>query len=1200
MVGSGFSRNALETLPGVKTLPTWGELASKMANELYPQEQGDYLYSEGSLRLAQEYKTAFGRTRLHRFLQHLVRDEDFKPGDRHARLLRLPWRDIFTTNWDTLLERARTSVAERAYNVIRIMDEIPMANRPRIVKLHGSFPAHFPLIFTEEDYRTYPTKFAPFVNTVQQAIMESVFCLIGFSGDDPNFLQWSGWVRDNLGAAAPKLYLAGWLNLPPHRRRMLEDRNVVPIDLARHPKAREWPEHLCHDYAIEWLLHTLEQGQPYDVTNWPSPKEQAHANIPTCLEPVKVVMSNTPQEESAAENTVDRVRELLEVWCHNRKIYPGWLVAPRKAYLALSWKIREWGSQTFRVLADLEPVERLHAVHELVWYREILLEPLSTELESAAEEATKLIDCQRRTIDGVVNPEAKWTAIRGAWRTIALALVTVARHRFDRDVFDQRIKSLSSFLQDDPDIAQRICHERCLWAIYSLDFASLDGLLKDWRIENCDPAWMMRKSALLFEMGQGDEATALAEHALTIIREMPADDRSLARPSREGWALYLAARFENSQAVVNKRWNELASLECNDLMEKRYIEEAIKGEGGTEKAPPFDLGIRSGQILRFSNVRSQAAAYRAIHLSERVGLPPLEAKGIWELAAEKLAVSDPEMAVRLVLRACIGDKDKTLARVLLRSRVATLPAASAKALAEICQKVINYALPRMVGTDAHPGSWIERMRVVIEALSRFVLRLEPDMANAIFDKGLELYRNDHVSRHLPDPVRNLMQRSWEALPEERRTARLLDVLNAPLVGLDNFAAADCRYPDPGDLVEDALPSVRTDDNEGYWQTVVGLLTRGLQAGGEARKRAALRVVSVAFRKQLTEAESSQIAQVLWNEEPTGSSDLPSGTRLFDWVFLVLPEPKPGLAERRFRQKWLDAGSLRTHGSDAILQQVGYAITGLKSNGRPLSLSDVEQSYLTDTVECWSDTPVPHYPDPFMETGWRQSMYDTLDCLHWVLAAIHIPESIGEKLYKKAQDLNQSEMPGFKLIFGLIKAVPNRLDELALWIRTGLSSENDALARGAVVGLYRWLTTSSEVNSQTQPPSDELVLEIGVLIATRRKASLDMALQIAKWVFDEGSDTQRKAICDFVMQGLGSLVEELRYDREHAQDDNINVPLLRWRSTQLALSMAVHGSGNTPAVVRWLEMAENDPLPEVRYAKGPTLVRNLGAGGYCTS
>ena len=76
----------------------------------------------------------------------------------HSRLLQLPWRDVFTTNWDTLLERARRQVVARPFSVVRDMDELPLANKPRIVKLHGSFPAQFPLILTEEDYRTYPTK----------------------------------------------------------------------------------------------------------------------------------------------------------------------------------------------------------------------------------------------------------------------------------------------------------------------------------------------------------------------------------------------------------------------------------------------------------------------------------------------------------------------------------------------------------------------------------------------------------------------------------------------------------------------------------------------------------------------------------------------------------------------------------------------------------------------------------------------------------------------------------------------------------------------------------------------------------------------------------------------------------------------------------------------------------------------------------
>ena len=1116
MVGSGFSRSALNIRPDAKALPTWDELARQMLHKLYPQEPRETSAPDDPLRLAQEYEAAFGRGELHRFLQQLVRDGDFKPGDTHTRRLRLSWRDVFTTNWDSLLERARTSAAERAYSVVCTMDEIPLANRPRIVKLHGSFPASFPLIFTEEDYRTYPTRFAPFVNTVQQAMMESVFCLIGFSGHDPNFLQWSGWVRDNLGTTAPKIYLAGWLNLSTHQRRMLEDRNVVPIDLARHPKAGEWPEHRRHDYATEWLLHTLERGQPYDVAQWPLPMDHAHPNPPTCLEPLEVVTSDTPQEEpsppplsSQAENASDLVRQIIKVWTQNRSIYPGWLFVPSSARFGLSRHTQEWEPRILQGLPNFTPEERLKAIYELVWRREILLEPLSVELESAAEETLNLVDCQRRTIDGSAELEIEWATVREAWRTIALALVTAARHRFDRSVFDQRIEAISPFLQDDPDVAHRIRHEHCLWAVYSLDFGTLDDLLKNWQTENCDPVWMMRKAALLFEAGRGDEAIALANSTLATIREMPTDNRSLAGPSREGWALYLVARFEDWLALKRK-WNELAPLECNASMERRDIEDAIKGEEETKEAPSFDLGIQRGQQLRFSNVRPQATAYRAIRLSEIAGLPPRSevaeplpvniAEDMLKRAAEKLSVSDSEMAIRLVLRVCQDDRDQTLMRVLSRPRVATLPVDLVKALAEICQRVIDYALPWMGGTRVRLFSWIGRMRVAIEALSRLVLRLEPDMAEAVFNKVLELYRNDHVSRHrwLSEPVRNLLQRSWETLPEERRTARTLDLLEAPLVGLDNFADAEPRYPDPGALLrdDDDLPAPpRTCDNEGRWQAIIGLLVRGLRADGEARERAASRIASVALRERLTGAESSQITQALWSEKFTSANDLPGETGFLDWVFFLLPEPSPGLAEQRFRQKWLSASSLPQENAprlDDILWEVGSAISGLKITWQPLSLSDEEQSYLTTVVGQWSETPVPA-PDPFSPE--REQTRRALDGLPSVLAAIDIPESLGEKLLKKIQDLNQSKMPGFRLIAGLVKAMPDRLEEFALRMRMGLAAEEKTLVGGAAEGLYDWLTTSADAD--LRPPPDELVSEIGVLIATRRKRPLGLALQIAK-------------------------------------------------------------------------------------------------------
>ena len=294
MIGSGFSKSALKVRPGIGDPPMLPDIAFELHRRLYPESDELDQLAKGSaaaasdriLGLAQEYVTAFERANLHQLLLQLIGDEELMPSKTHVRLLQLPWRDVFTTNWDTLLERTLPQVTDRPYCVVRDMEEIPLAKKPRIVKLHGSLPAQFPLILTEEDYRTYPQEFAPFVNTVQQAMMETVFCLIGFSGNDPNFLNWSGWVRDNLGPSAPRIYLAGWLNLPHHRRRMLERRGVVAVDLARHPLAHTWPEHQRYQYAIDWILHTLERGRPYDLTYWPAPIGDSDLEIPDHLSPL--------------------------------------------------------------------------------------------------------------------------------------------------------------------------------------------------------------------------------------------------------------------------------------------------------------------------------------------------------------------------------------------------------------------------------------------------------------------------------------------------------------------------------------------------------------------------------------------------------------------------------------------------------------------------------------------------------------------------------------------------------------------------------------------------------------------------------------------------------------------------------------------------------------------------------------------------
>ncbi len=109
-----------------------------------------------------------------------------------------------------------------------------------------------------------------------------------------------------------------------------------------------------------------------------------------------------------------------------------------------------------------------------------------------------------------------------------------------------------------------------------------------------------------------------------------------------------------------------------------------------------------------------------------------------------------------------------------------------------------------------------------------------------------------------------------------------------------------------------------------------------------------------------------------------------------------------------------------------------------------------------------------------------------------------------------------------------------------------------------------------------------------MIASRRKGVLHRALQVARWIFSDGSPEQRDAIAKLTLDGLRYLIEELRYDRNQNEDAEVDVPLLRWGCAHLALAMSVSGYETDRAVICWAQAVQDDPLPEVRHAQRPVL------------
>ena len=337
-------------------------------------------------------------------------------------------------------------------------------------------------------------------------------------------------------------------------------------------------------------------------------------------------------------------------------------------------------------------------------------------------------------------------------------------------------------MDDDPEISQRVHHERCLWAVYSMDFQESQKLLSDWLTENCDPIWSVRKAAILYEMHQTGEATELFDRALLDIRQIPDDGRSVASPSRESWALWLAWALEWSRWYASKdeempvielfhqRMRELAPLNCDTLSEIGEYNNSMKAKSKKANAPSFDLGIRTLPGYEFSNdkYRRWVGARRVVRLSEVAGLPAT-GLGILKSVVDVLPeMGEPELAVRLILRTFSYDRDDVLKRALSRSRVARMDQELVETLADACDHIIKYA--SRVGVSEAGGflpTWLDRLRVAMEVLSRLVIRLESDKVEAKFAEILQIYEsNGHIGSAaslLGDAVKSMLTRTWEAL-----------------------------------------------------------------------------------------------------------------------------------------------------------------------------------------------------------------------------------------------------------------------------------------------------------------------------------------------------------------------------------------------------------------------------------------------------
>lgn len=1242
MVGAGFSCNA----EGGHQLKTWLALGEELWNALNPGVPPSALSSGVVTRLGEQYARVFSRPALEDLLKRHIPDDRVVPGALHDQLLRLPWCEIFTTNYDTLLERTAENIFERAHLTICCREDIPQSKvlgRRRIVKLHGSFPSQRPFIFTEEDYRTYPGRFAPFVNLVRQSLLENVFCLIGFSGDDPNFLNWIGWVRDMLDRHTLPIYL--FVSKPPSlgESKLLEARHVVPVVLPM-PIGSE-----SNDYAARYreLFRLLAPAERADE-DWGD---------------ITVASTSRTYDQADAAN----FEQMLSTYSHfskARKKYPGWLVAPEAVRQRLEANLNSFPDplhrQSFIEHLDKQPsslVLLLLSQHH--WQQDVLLQPLHDNIARLAIQILKnthRLQLTQQPPDICAKLEHidafSQCDFEQSWLSLALGLLRWARQALDDAAFESISSLLSTAKAKDLSVEDEIQYESVLLSLYRGDRFGARKLLSNWKIKGADPYMLVRKGALQAEVGETELGLVACMDAIqTLRRSQKIEQESVLLRSQEAWACLIAHQIKQSLTffdfgreklededltslkLFGRRLADIAAKGYDVRVELKAILANLDAEASPPSAPRyafggFDLGHIS-TTRRFgwsTELRSKVqAAFAWLTLADRVGLTPRSGDVMMHVTAYTQAgwwiqYADStqrvlSIAIRALYAKILEPKDESTPRHksgwLSRCQVAKLAVDLATDMAErsLFQVETNLA-------SGLPQQEVERVcQFHIKIFSRLVIRVEaPEKVLGFAKRVTALHANSRLISldNLWKDFSTAIARCFEALPTAKQIELVFLVAELPLLPsgsrgnhfrhywlqtdtfldwLPSAAAQDLRNQRSEQIVDELLQQLRTHSSD---------VTTKIEAEVEAIWK---RLMWLDYVGLLSGDARTKVGEILWRN----GGEWPVVPGYHQGAATRWPAPGHVNRDECFR-RWILSRTL------ALFSGPSSMTVKSSANAKAWGLN-VGNGFLEVWTASMRDSSWP--PDDIcsglgiVKNWWDKEgaelVQETkrLEELHEVVlgrlelvdhaiatACVHLPTPTQVVMEPNWQWVNEWVDSGAATLgapfwrYRLCSAKRNGSAEAMRHIEEEIAAaflhpKNEREIYQARNALYFWTNCGS--NDDTERPA--LLVEMLVsMINARCLQNLSVALDVLKEIVRKKKEWLTSSALKMTRLALQSLATELNYhDRPPGSgipDDE--VPLLRYRCASLALALQQAKTGEAePASQTWLDAVQNDPLPELR-------------------
>lgn len=1189
MIGAGFSRSAARHVSGNKKMPLWDSFSKKLVEELNPHDK-DLSFSD-PLRVAEEYRAYFGQSALNDQIRFQIDNDAWRTGQLYETLLELPWSEVMTTNWDTLLERAAKDVHGPYYTPVNRPSDLAWAPSPRIVKLHGTIGVTDTFIAAQEDYRTYPEKFASFVNFARQVFIENELCLLGFSGDDPNFLQWAGWVRDHLADHARKIYLVGALNLSAPQRVYLESINIAPVDLWDAVKDIQ-DRDLRHQTAITFFLQALcEEGKT---------KGRQHEWSPSNLHRPQVANEDFSRKFKDHEYAAQLLRGQLETLQKDRESYPGWLVCPPGLRGQVQRQLNDPNPNNIAALAS---DDRAKLLYEIAWRHGITFDYIHPWLAEA------LFQVASQTEQCVVS--------RHQQMEIALVLLKNSRwldasEEGDKKVIEEYVLHLTGLLEKYaqylPDCTAELAYHQALIARDSLDYGGMDASVE--KIQGEDPVWKLRQAALLMELGRFDEGVKLIATTYGELRENHRRDLySIPILSRLVWAhllLNVAHRVNSNQppeelplfAESNyRKWKCDAWTWIEDIQKKADKKQATYAKDQKPIEPLFQQGhYRDNSTQRsFSNETSEYLQLEG--LTREVGIPLRSGSAFMNVnlltgPAEKLALSagaDADLRdYILAIRAASSESSSSIKDVFTRIGVACASKDVVNTLVNRLVVAIDYwRKQRSQGTEDQKNHALSALRVLMEVLARLVVRVSVSKAKEVFLLALSIGHQSNAPHYwLFDVLDSLLTHALSSIPKSEQSQLLAETLVFPLQSEIGHSPSN-RWPNPCIDYPNARNTYSNLENR-----IHQLIAAVTHIGSTSRAAALQRLLPLAKKDGfLTLAERASLATALWGSAPD-YQNLPE-TGLFPHALLLLPAPDKSLAESLVRQYLYGRSEdvlmnthkeLRSFPSPEIEQAVTvYAgMANAAANETTRLLPTPEQALaLFDQLVAWR--PKKEEDDFFGSvTSSRKQLIDSIGkALSYAIAPALSDEAKALDRFEQLKLFSEGIEGAFAVIPALIYFVKiNEVVALAVEriIQKSLQDRDASKVAYAAIALQKWVEFSK---GERPPQLLRLISRLIDIIESGRTVGLQKLIWLAgdllkrQWLTEAQKSTLVETIP--IAFNAANYTNINPTSREAISASSIREACVKLANSLLLLHPAADGLQEV------VDESKEDALPEVRFA-----------------